>query len=117
MPGLARTTVAIALLLAIQPASAIEIPKQYRGEWCMTKWSTIYQRCKRGDFIILLKGWSMEDNDCQLVSVQKSKYGGHRLQANCEKADDPNPKYRVEERWWLGSNGTRLQMIDKVDRP
>src|SRR5262245_65899735 len=24
---------------------AAEIPKQYRGTWCQTKWATIYRRC------------------------------------------------------------------------
>jgi hypothetical protein len=29
----------------VKPAkSAVEIPKQYRGDWCQTKWQTIYQR-------------------------------------------------------------------------
>jgi hypothetical protein len=41
-----------ALFLATVVAHAVEIPKQYRGEWCQTKWQTIYKRCPSGDFLV-----------------------------------------------------------------
>jgi hypothetical protein len=50
--------------------------------------------------------------------VRKSKYGGHRLLAICEgdegSRDMPN---RVEVRWWLGTNNTRLQTIRGYEPP
>src|SRR5262249_44785227 len=101
-----------ALLLAIGTAHAAEIPKQYHGEWCSTKWDTIYKRCAQGDLIIDRTGWGWEDNSCEVLTVRNSKYGGNRLQALCSTVDLKNSERRIEARWWLGSNGTRLQTIE-----
>jgi hypothetical protein len=59
--------------------------------------------------------WGWEDQGCTLSTILKSKYGGHRLFGTCGRTD-PTPEdhdYRTEERWWLGSNNTRLQIIEK----
>src|SRR5262245_6816966 len=90
----------------------VEIPAQYRGAWCPTNWETIYKRCSKKDahFIIDRTSWGVADEEgeeCQLISVRKSRYGGHRLSATCQSEE--NPPYEGEERWWIGSNGTRLQ--------
>src|SRR5262249_25338235 len=93
-----------------------EIPKQYRGEWCATKWKTIYKRCRSGNaFSVLRDAWGVDDESCTLTAIRKSRYGGHRLFGTCSRAD-PTPEqkaYSTEERWWLGSNNTRLQVIVK----
>jgi hypothetical protein len=92
----------------------VEIPKQYRGAWCETKWQTIYKRCPGADFEVKRTYWTTVESTCNVLSVRKSKYGGHRLLAICEgdegSRDMPN---RVEVRWWLGTNNTRLQVIVK----
>jgi hypothetical protein len=103
--------------LTTRAARGAEIPKQYRGEWCQTKWQTIFKRCKTGDALTVLRQvWGVDDEGCELVSIRKSKYGGHRLFGTCRRTD-PGPgdhDYRTEQRWWLGSNGTRLQVIETV---
>src|SRR5262245_46280943 len=103
-----------ALFLATGTAHAVEIPKQYRGAWCDTKWPTIYKRCSGADFEITRTYWTTVESTCTVLAIHKSKYGGHRLLAKCE-ADEGSrdmPK-RAEVRWWLGSNNTRLQAIIK----
>jgi hypothetical protein len=103
-----------ALFLATGTAHAVEIPKQYRGAWCETKWQTIYKRCPDADFEVKRTYWTTVESTCNVLSVRKSKYGGHRLLATCEadegSRDMPN---HVEVRWWLGTNNTRLQVIKK----
>jgi hypothetical protein len=103
-----------ALLLATGTAHAVEIPKQYRGAWCETKWRTIYKRCPSADFEIKRTYWTTVESTCTLSAIRKSKYGGHRLSAVCEadegSRDMPN---HAEVRWWLGTNNTRLQVIVK----
>jgi hypothetical protein len=105
-----------ALFLATGTAHVVEIPKQYRGEWCATKWKTIYKRCRSADaFSVLRDAWGVDDESCTLTAIRKSRYGGHRLFGTCSRAD-PTPEqkaYSTEERWWLGSNNTRLQVIEK----
>jgi hypothetical protein len=99
-------------------AHAVEIPKQYRGAWCETKWQTIYKRCSDADFEVKRTYWTTVESTCNVLSVRKSKYGGHRLLAICEgdegSRDMPN---RVEVRWWLGTNNTRLQTIRGYEPP
>ena len=103
-----------ALFLATGAAHAVEIPKQYRGAWCDTKWPTIYKRCSSADFEIKRTYWTTVESTCTVSAIRKSKYGGHRLLATCEGDEGSRdmPK-RAEVRWWLGSNGTRLQAIIK----
>jgi hypothetical protein len=104
----------VVLFLVTGTAHAVEIPKQYRGAWCETKWQTVYKRCSAADFEVARTYWTTVESTCNVLSVSKSKYGGHRLIAKCEadegSRDMPN---RVEVRWWLGSNNTRLQTIQK----
>jgi hypothetical protein len=99
-------------------AHAVEIPKQYRGAWCETKWQNIYKRCSDADFEVKRTYWTTVESTCNVLSVRKSKYGGHRLLAICEgdegSRDMPN---RVEVRWWLGTNNTRLQTIRGYEPP
>ena len=103
-----------ALFLATGTVHAAEIPKQYRGAWCETKWQTIYKRCPSADFEVKRTYWTTVESTCTPSAVRKSRYGGHRLLAICEgdegSRDMPN---RVEVRWWLGTNNTRLQVIVK----
>src|SRR5262245_32084243 len=98
-----------ALFLAIGTAHAAEIPKQYRGEWCLTQWKTIYKRCDAGDLKVDRAGWSVEDEDCTLSAIRKSKYGGHILSSVCNRDDLEYKNRRGKERWWLGSNNTRCK--------
>jgi hypothetical protein len=102
------------LFLATGAAHAVEIPKQYRGAWCETKWRTIYKRCPSADFEIKQTYWTTVESTCTVSAIRKSKYGGHRLSAVCEadegSRDMPN---HAEVRWWLGTNNTRLQVIQK----
>ena len=106
------------LFLATGTVRAVEIPKQYRGDWCQTKWQTIYKRglkdCSGAELEIRRTYWNTVESTCTLSAIRKSKYGGHRLLAICEgdegSRDMPN---RVEVRWWLGTNNTRLQTIQK----
>jgi hypothetical protein len=113
MKTLLLTSVA-ALFLVTGTAHSVEIPKQYRGAWCETKWQTIYKRCPSADFEVERTFWTTVESTCTVLSVRKSKYGGHRLLATCEgdegSRDMPS---RVEVRWWLGTSNTRLQTIQK----
>jgi hypothetical protein len=103
------------LFLATGTAHAAEIPKQYRGLWCQTKWNTIWKRCPDGELEIARRGWGMEDEDCALTAIRKSKYGGHILFGKCRGPDDPEGgTHPTEERWWLGSNNMRLQIIGTI---
>jgi len=46
----ARLTIIAALMfMALRPAQAADIPQQYRGHWCDTKWETILRRCADSD--------------------------------------------------------------------
>src|SRR5262245_1399315 len=107
-----------ALFLATGTGHAVEIPKQYRGDWCQSKWQTIYQRgfknCSGAELEIRRTHFNTVESTCTLSTIHKSKYGGHRLSAVCEadegSRDMPN---RVEVRWWRGTNSTRLQVIIK----
>jgi len=96
---------------------AADIPQQYRGHWCETKWRTIYKRCTAGDMIVERDGWGVEDEGCTFQSVRSDKrYGGHRTVSVCQHVDSPDPPRRSEERWWLGSNGTRLQILETTSQ-
>jgi hypothetical protein len=97
-----------ALFLATGAARAAEIPKQYRGTWCYTEWRTIYERCSDETGIVFTKIKSTTWENCTLTAIGRSKYGGHRLLGTCGSRSKP-----TEERWWLGSNNTRLQIIEK----
>jgi hypothetical protein len=104
-----------ALFLATGAAHAVEIPKQYRGVWCGTKWETIHERCPPSDYAIEINrtNWTREQSTCTLSAIHKSKYGGHRLLGKCRPTDSEPSRMddEVEEHWWLGSNNTRLQII------
>jgi hypothetical protein len=108
----------VVLFLVTGTAHAVEIPKQYRGDWCQTKWQTVYKRglkdCSGAELEIRRTYWNTVESTCNVLSVRKSKYGGHRLLATCE-ADEGSRDMppRVEVRWWLGTNNTRLQIITK----
>jgi hypothetical protein len=108
----AHVSLIAALFLATGAAHAVEIPKQYRGFWCPTQWQTVYKRCRVSDFEVTRTYWTTVESTCTLSAIRKSKYGGHRLSAVCEadegSRDMPN---HAEVRWWLGTNGTRLQTI------
>jgi hypothetical protein len=103
-----------ALLLATGTAHAVDIPKQYHGGWCPTKWQTIYKRCSEdeAEFGIESEGWGTGDSFCTLSDIRRSKYGGHRLVAICRNVSGAEGKRR-EERWWLGTHNTRLQIIGR----
>jgi hypothetical protein len=41
--------------MTAKPKPDAVIPKQYRGEWCATKWKTIYKRCRSGNAFSVLR--------------------------------------------------------------
>jgi hypothetical protein len=96
-------------------AQAAEIPKQYRGTWCYTEWRTIYERCSDETGIVFSVITSTAWGDeCTLTAISRSKYGGHKLLGTCRSANPaPGSRKPMEERWWLGSNNTKLQIIMK----
>jgi hypothetical protein len=106
-----------ALFLATGTAHAVEIPKQYRGVWCHTRWDTIYERCSDPDQGLEIKKTSWVTGElyggitCTLSTIRKSKYGGYTLSGLCRS--DEIGEVEGEEHWWLGSNNTRLQVITK----
>jgi hypothetical protein len=111
-----------ALFLATGTAHAAEISKQYRGTWCYTEWRTIYERCSGETGIVFTEINSTTWGECTLTGISRSKYGGHKLLGTCTRGVYPIPENRgirhlrhkfTEERWWLGSNNTRLQIIEK----
>src|SRR5262245_60116229 len=51
-------------LVALGAAHAAEIPKQYHGFWCPTKWNTIFKRCSAADFEITRTYWTGVDRTC-----------------------------------------------------
>jgi hypothetical protein len=113
---------AIALaLVAVTSAAAEPIalgtPPQYRGAWCNTTWQTIYRRCPEGStkwsFTISRDGSYSEDSGCKITALRKSSHGEHRVWLECRKIDDvvEDRVTRTVERWRLGTNGTRLQIL------
>jgi hypothetical protein len=90
--------IVIAWLALTSAASAAEIPKQYRGSWCSTGWETIWKRCDDAEMLVNRDSWGGEDHGCTLVSVSKSKYGGHILRGLCEHADGGKPPEALGER-------------------
>jgi hypothetical protein len=115
--------VAITIILVITARAEerrVETPPQYRGAWCATKWTDIYRRCRESDrdleFVIqrLAVGW--EDWGCELSAVRKGN-GEHRVWMTCRDADRTGEASETQERWRLGTNRTRLQIIRRADRP
>jgi hypothetical protein len=112
----------LALLLLLVTSATAEpiVPPQYRGAWCSTAWQTIYRRCRdKNDeshsmaFMIDRDGVGSEDSFCKITAFRKSNNGEHRVALECQKVD-PTDKDRVTrsvERWRLGTNGTRLQIL------
>jgi len=96
----------------------VEIPPQYRGAWCTTKWTDIYRRCRESDrgveFIIERHGWSSEDWACKPLAARKGN-GEHRMQLLCRDDGGVGKAETREERWRLGTNGTRLMIIRRVE--
>jgi hypothetical protein len=91
-----------------------EIPQQYRGHWCASEWETIYRRCPEGsdDLAVERTGYGTEDSGCTLDMVREDKrYGGHRIEATCREDKPGGEEEHRQERWWLGSHGTRLQIL------
>jgi hypothetical protein len=107
-------TLMMCAVVTTRAAHAVEIPKQYRGAWCETEWQTIYKRCRSADFEVERTFWTTVESTCTVLSVRKSKYGGHSLLAKCaaDEGSRDMPSH-VEVRWWLGTNNTRLQTIQK----
>jgi hypothetical protein len=114
--------VAVAIILVITARAEerrVETPAQYRGAWCATKWGTIYRRCKEFD-----RDWQLtidrqtvmsEETVCEPLAVRKGD-GEHRVRLTCR--DDANVGgYSQQERWRLGTNRTRLQILRRVDEP
>ena len=101
------------LMTSVVAAAAAEIPKQYRGAWCDTQWRTIYKRCSNADFEVERTYWTTVDETCTLSAIRKSKYGGHKLSAVCHGDHLTKEGKPTEARWWLGTNNTRLQVIEK----
>jgi hypothetical protein len=112
----ARLTIIAALMfMALRPAQAADIPQQYRGHWCDTKWETILRRCtERDEFTMIIgrDGYGIEDWECTFEIVRKDeRYGGHRIWMMCRDDGGAGKGQRSQERWWLGSHGTRLQIL------
>jgi hypothetical protein len=94
------------------------VPSQYRGAWCTTTWQTIYRRCPEAStgwaFTISRDGTYVDDESCKVTALRKSSHGEHRVWLECEKTDpapSDSPTVGVE-RWRLGTNGTRLQILE-----
>jgi hypothetical protein len=123
-PAFARIIGAAVLILLIATMAAaiaeerrVETSPQYRGAWCSTKWNTVYRRCKEFD-----DGWTLtinrqtvmsEDQVCELSAVRKGS-GEHRVWLSC-RSDAGDSK--SQERWRLGTNRTRLQILYRMDEP
>jgi len=103
MKKLFLSGIAALSVLSASAACAVEIPKQYRGAWCQTKWKTIYKRCRSADFIEIGRTWwGVDDEGCTLSAIRKSKYGGHRLFGICQRTD-PGPE---DKAWGTESAAT-----------
>jgi hypothetical protein len=94
LTGVAELFLATGAFMALRPAQAADIPQQYRGHWCETKWQTIFRRCaKSGDemtpsMVVGRNGYGVEDEGCTVQTVRKDKrYGGHRISMMCEHVD------------------------------
>jgi hypothetical protein len=103
---------ALLALLVATPAAAE--PPQYRGAWCNTKWQTIYRRCPEGSakwsFTIRRNLVLTEDSACEITAFRKSSNGERRVWLKCQQADVEGYTSGVE-RWRIGTNGTRLQIL------
>jgi hypothetical protein len=124
IPALARIVgaaviilVVVGLALAIAEERRIETPSQYRGVWCETKWQTVHRRCKESD-----SGWQLtidrytvmtEETTCKPSAVRRGS-GEHRVWLTCQS---DSGDYKTQQRWRLGTNRTRLQIIDRFDEP
>jgi hypothetical protein len=110
--------VAVIVLAVSAHGEPLRVPRQYQGAWCATKWHTIFRRCETEAeglaFEIERTFWGTDDQGCTLTAIRKSRYGGHRVTGRCTHADSGKPDWIAEERWWLGSHGTRLQVVTQV---
>jgi hypothetical protein len=75
-----------ALFLSTGTARAVEIPKQYRGDWCQTKWQTIiYKRglkdCSGAELEIRRTYWNTIETTCTLTGMPKRRPARSRAQA------------------------------------
>jgi hypothetical protein len=106
--------IVVIFLLAVRPAPAGEvIPSQFHGRWCRSTWETIYRRCReRADewqFTIDRTTLTTEESTCIPLAIRK-KGDEYRVRLAC-RADSPDMPPLGLERWRIGSNGTRLQVL------
>jgi hypothetical protein len=97
----------------------VDIPSQYRGTWCATKWSTIYRRCpepdEEGTPIIDKRSFSWgETGECIPLAIT-ARNGELRVRAACNDNEQGIKAYRTTQfRWRLGTRNQRLQILDYV---
>jgi hypothetical protein len=125
IPAVARIVGVVVLILLALGAAAlaeerrVETPPQYRGAWCATKWPTIYRRCKEFDhgWTLTIKRQSVmsEDTVCEPSAVRRGD-GEHRVWLTCH-VDVKGDRSETQERWRLGTNRTRLQILRRFDEP
>jgi hypothetical protein len=90
-------------------AAPLEIPSQYRGEWCATPKlgeRIELKRCKEGDYKLSANKVAIEDGDCEPVKLWKMAKDRALIQVLCE-----NPDERKGDSWLL-----RFDLIRKGDR-
>jgi len=116
---LAQMVGAVVLILLMVAAARAEerraeIPLQYRSAWCATNWGTIYRRCQERDrgvqFTIDRQTVTSEDTVCKPSAVRKGN-GEHKVWLTCRDDGGVGRSSEEQERWRLGSNGTRLQIL------
>jgi hypothetical protein len=100
----------------------VDIPSQYRGVWCATRWTTIYRRCpepdEEGTPIIDKRSFSWgETGECIPLAIT-ARNGELRVRATCNDIEQGNKAYQTTQfRWRLGTRNQRLQILDYIIPP
>jgi hypothetical protein len=93
----------IAALLCATAANAVEMPQDFRGEWCYAShdektnrfFYVILEDCKSVPFSIDEKGFGQDDGGCEVVKILSRKKVDRppefilKVSARCTTADGP----------------------------
>jgi hypothetical protein len=96
-------------------STGVQVPPQFRGRWCRSTWETIYRRCREQadewQFTIDRATLTTEESTCRPLAIRKTG-GEYRVRLACkfDEGSQDMPPLSLE-RWRIGSNGTRLQVL------
>jgi hypothetical protein len=88
-----------------------QVPAKYHGNWCATKSSGIYRRCretKSEDDLLITAEMFGHESTCEPTAFTL-KDGWLEVQAKCHPLDQVNDIFDATARWRLSADGRRLE--------